>query len=133
MPLGYHAWARPMGCLDEQTVVAFVSGALAGTKLAEAERHLLECADCSTLVALAAPVSVPRHTTLEWAGAPPTDELPPPSAAVNPAARTSAVSPAPPPETVTAVVDVGSSKLLRLGGMVGRYRLLHLVGRGGMG
>ena len=30
-----------MGCLDEQTVVAFVSGALSGPRLAEVERHLL--------------------------------------------------------------------------------------------
>ena len=44
-----------MGCLDEQTVFAFVSGALSGKKLAETERHLLGCADCSSLVALAAP------------------------------------------------------------------------------
>src|SRR6476646_9383557 len=68
-----------MGCLDEQTIVAFVSGALAGDKLAEAEHHLLRCPDCATLVALAAPITGTsrRQNTLEWAGAPPTDEASP--------------------------------------------------------
>jgi len=65
-----------MGCLDEQTVVAFVTGALTGRKLAEAERHLLGCPDCSTLVALAAPTSAPRQITLKGPGAPHTREVP---------------------------------------------------------
>jgi predicted Ser/Thr protein kinase len=78
-----------MACLDEQTVVAFVSGALGGSALAEVERHLVGCETCAALVALAAPD-------------PPS---PRPGASVPP----------------------------RPGALVGRYRLLQLVGRGGIG
>src|SRR5579862_8433717 len=71
-----------MDCLDEETVVALVNGALRGPALAAVERHLLDCPACATLVAVAAPAGF----------SPPAQEL-----------------------------------------AVGRYRLLHLVGRGGMG
>ena len=130
-----------MGCLDEQTIVAFVSGALAGAKLAEAEHHLLRCPDCATLVALAAPNTGTsrRQNTLEWAGAPPTDEaspqsepaqgLPPPAAPIQ---RTSGIPSAPPPSDA-GIVELAAADPPRPGGMVGRYRLLRLVGRGGMG
>ena len=66
-----------MGCLDEQTVVGFVSGALGGPRLAEVERHLLGCADCAALVAVAVPVPLARPITLEWAGVPPVEGRPP--------------------------------------------------------
>jgi len=75
-----------MDCLDEETVVAFVNGALRGPALAAVERHLVDCPACATLVAVAAP---PSRTGQPGAPAP---EL-----------------------------------------AVGRYRLLQLVGRGGMG
>ena len=78
-----------MACLDEQTVVAFVSGALGGAALAEVERHLVGCEACAALVAVAAPDAASRRRTV--------------------------VSPPQP------------------GGFVGRYRLLRLVGRGGIG
>jgi tRNA A-37 threonylcarbamoyl transferase component Bud32/tetratricopeptide (TPR) repeat protein len=97
-----------------------VSGALAGAPLAEAERHLLGCADCATLVALAAPATVLRQDTLEWAGAPPLDDGPAPIGG-----RPSGPDP--------TTIDFGSPELPRPGGMVGRYRLLQIVGRGGMG
>jgi hypothetical protein len=73
-----------MDCLDEETVVAFVNGALRGPALAAVERHLVACPACATLVAVATPDAGVR-------------------------ARAA-------PEL-----------------SVGRYRLLHLVGRGGMG
>ncbi len=76
-----------MDCLDEETVVAFVNGALRGPALAAVERHLLDCPACATLVVVAAPPS-----------------------------RTGGQPGSPAPELA-----------------VGRYRLLHLVGRGGMG
>ncbi len=81
-----------MDCLDEQTIVAFVSGALHGPALAAAERHLVGCAACARLVAVAAPA--PRSAPK---GEPPPSQTPGPNA------------------------------------LVGRYRLLRLVGRGGMG
>jgi tRNA A-37 threonylcarbamoyl transferase component Bud32 len=121
-----------MACLDEQTVVAFVSGALVGAKLAEAERHLLGCPDCATLVALAAPTTGARRiNTLEWAGAPPNEAAPAPAAA--PPAATTAAAPAWGAEPTTAIIDFSSVDGHRPGAMVGRYRLLQLVGRGGMG
>ena len=98
-----------MGCLDEQTVVAFVGGGLTGEALAAVERHLLACADCTTLVALAAPM--------------PGSPAPPPQAI---------------PEPIPIVPDgaeapLGLSSPPGPGSAVGRYRLLYLVGRGGMG
>ncbi len=77
-----------MDCLDEETVVAFVNGALRGPALAAVERHLVDCPACATLVAVAAP----------------------------PAARRAVSHGSRAPELT-----------------VGRYRLLRLVGRGGMG
>ena len=76
-----------MDCLDEETVVAFVNGALRGPALAAVERHLVDCPACATLIAVAAP---PSHTSGQTGS--------------------------PAPELA-----------------VGRYRLLQLVGRGGMG
>jgi predicted Ser/Thr protein kinase/tetratricopeptide (TPR) repeat protein len=49
-----------MDCLDEETVVAFVNGALKGPALAAVERHLVACPACATLVAVAAPESTRR-------------------------------------------------------------------------
>jgi hypothetical protein len=79
-------------CLDEQTIIAFVGGALRGPALAAAERHLVGCTACAMLVAVAAP----------------------------PAAR---------PERS----DPATSQTPGPNSLVGRYRLLRLVGRGGMG
>ena len=95
---------RQMGCLDEQTVVAFVGGGLTGEALAAVERHLLACADCTTLVALAAPA---------------------PGAAG--ASRTHSHRPGRHRGAARRAEPAGP------GSAVGRYRLLHLVGRGGMG
>jgi tRNA A-37 threonylcarbamoyl transferase component Bud32/tetratricopeptide (TPR) repeat protein len=141
-----------MGCLDEQTVFAFVSGALAGQRLAETERHLLGCADCASLVALAAPTTIAGRTnTIEWLGGPPPEERPPAGKAAAGAAGAGTQA------TVGGVTEViagsgtqswlpepddsfgsgdyagAASDQLRPGAVVGRYRLLQLVGRGGMG
>jgi tRNA A-37 threonylcarbamoyl transferase component Bud32 len=122
-----------MGCLDEQTVVAFVSGALAGAKLSAVERHLLGCPDCSTLVALAAPATSSRRVnTLEWAGAPPTDETRA-QAAASSGPVTEVIASQMDLGTASAVIELGSGDVHRIGSTVGRYRLLQLVGRGGMG
>ena len=45
-----------MACVDEETVVAFVRGALRGPALAAVERHLVACPACAALIAVAAPV-----------------------------------------------------------------------------
>ena len=129
-----------MGCLDEQTVVAFVSGALAGAKLAEAERHLLGCADCATLVALAAPTTAaPAQQHARVGGrSRPTEPAPATSRRPHAAAGSAPPSPhrswrdaSPGPEPISG--DFSSVDGHRPGAMVGRYRLLQLVGRGGMG
>jgi len=120
-----------MGCLDEQTIVAFVSGALVGAKLAAVEHHLLGCPDCATLVAVAAPTTVARRNTLEWAGAPPPEAAPAP--ADPPTGAATVAAPAWGAEPTSAIVDFSSVDGHRPGAMVGRYRLLQLVGRGGMG
>src|SRR5262245_1602322 len=127
-----------MGCLDEQTVVAFVSGNLSGRKLTEAEKHLLGCPDCSTLVALAAPTTAARQITLKGAGAPPSGEVPetPPSRVtpyLTPDQSTGAVPTWGASESERSIVDLGSADIPRPGANVGRYHLLQLVGRGGMG
>jgi tetratricopeptide (TPR) repeat protein len=121
-----------MGCLDEQTVIAFVSGALGGPQLAAVERHLLECTDCATLVSLAAPPTAAKHTTLEWGAgpAPPAEGRPTP---VGRDAATSAPGALRTVELGTTTPMVDHADIPYPAGTVGRYRLLHLVGRGGMG
>jgi eukaryotic-like serine/threonine-protein kinase len=135
-----------MGCLDEQTVVAFVSGSLAGRKLAEAEQHLLRCADCAALVAIAAPPALGGRQTLDGLGAltpahgPRPVEKPPAAAGARRAASGEGMTEVIPgtqsrfPEHEASSGDFHSaSDWLQPGAVVGRYRLLQLVGRGGMG
>ena len=116
-----------MECLDEQTVVAFVNGGLAGEALANVERHLLECAECTTLVALAAPTTVHSKTSHERAGAAPAGR--PAEAVPEPISTSIPIVPdaAEPQTRITLSSPPGP------GSAVGRYRLLYLVGRGGMG
>ena len=112
-----------------------------GRRLAEVERHLLGCADCATLVALAAPTTVPAGTTLEWAGAPPPGEEQGAPRSGRPARcrarRRGARSRRSPTWEPESEPDDRRLRLRRgvppSAAMVGRYRLLHLVGRGGMG
>jgi len=133
-----------MDCLDEQTVIAFVSGALTGPRLAEVERHLLGCADCATLVTLAAPpVAPPRISTLPYAAAPRLGDSPPRPAPTPAAGARSPAAPARSPagpgrtprpaETPSVEFAPPSAEQNDTGSLVGRYRLLYLVGRGGMG
>jgi len=135
-----------MGCLDEQTVVAFVSGSLAGSKLAEAEQHLLRCADCAALVAIAAPPALGGRQTLDGLGAltpehgPRPMEKPPAAAGARRAASGEGMTEVIPGTQSWSPAHEASSgdfhdasDWLQPGAVVGRYRLLQLVGRGGMG
>ena len=88
--------AAALGCLDEDTVLAFIDGTLDASDRRSAESHLASCADCSDVVGTAA------------GGLP------------------------------AALSDLGDapsqapSGFVR-GAAVGRYVILNLVGRGGMG
>jgi serine/threonine-protein kinase len=103
-----------MACLDDTTVIEFVSGGLPEAQRAHAEAHLADCADCRQLLsALAqaspsqiAPVSSPR-------AARPTPAATPPSA-----------TPDRGPDTF--VVEPGAW-------VADRFQLVSLLGEGGMG
>ena len=87
-----------MACLDEDTVLAFVDGALEPNARADAERHLARCASCADLVATTAGADPARLSFDRSAGG-------------------------------HAAADGGLTR----GATVGRYVILKLVGRGGMG
>jgi len=110
-----------MECLDEQTVVAFVNGDLTGDALTAVERHLLTCSDCTMLVALAAQAPDRKTPAHGPTGSPPRE--PTPQAIADPISTV----------RETAEPPVGAASPPGAGSTVGRYRLLHLVGRGGMG
>jgi len=110
-----------MECLDEQTVVAFVNGDLTGDALAAVERHLLTCSDCTMLVALAAQAPERKTPARGSTGSPPSE--PTPRAIADPISTV----------RETAEPPIGAASPPGAGSTVGRYRLLHLVGRGGMG
>jgi len=93
-------------CPDETTLVAFLEGRLAAEAVAQVDAHLATCAACRDLVAAAAPAVLADGSRLVAAGA---------------SLATAAPGPAAP------------AGLLPRGATVGRYVLLGLVGRGGMG
>jgi tetratricopeptide (TPR) repeat protein/predicted Ser/Thr protein kinase len=85
-------------CPDEETLLAFLDGRLAGAALSRMDAHLGSCASCRQLVADVAPI------VLTVAG----------------------------PATEASPSKPGAGALAR-GSNLGRYVLLDLVGRGGMG
>jgi tetratricopeptide (TPR) repeat protein/predicted Ser/Thr protein kinase len=95
-----------MDCPDEQAIAQFVGGALTGDARAEIERHLDACSSCAGVVA----------AFVQLYDGPPPIETDPPHASVT-------IGDAAP----------GVSRTLRPGASVGRYRVLEIVGVGGMG
>ena len=96
--------ARP--CPDETTLVAFLEGRLGGAAVATVDAHLGTCAACRDLIAAAAPAVLAQGSRL-----------------ANVAVTQASLAPAPVPP----------AGLLPRGAAVGRYVILGLVGRGGMG
>jgi eukaryotic-like serine/threonine-protein kinase len=109
---------RVVACLDESTALTFASGRMEGAPRARAVRHLVSCRACRALVVLgrAPGTSAPAGPSLEPSATALMDGL------FMPARRS---TPADGPAE-------GASTLER-GTIVGRYTILELVGRGGMG
>ena len=97
---------QPSPCPDEATIAAFLEGRLAAGPIAEVDAHLVGCVACRELVAAVAPAVLADGSRLVAAG------------------RTGA------PEVGGR--DTTAEPLAR-GATVGRYVILGLVGRGGMG
>jgi tetratricopeptide (TPR) repeat protein len=94
-------------CLDEDTIVAFAEGRLSPSALAGVESHLATCEVCRDLLAAAMRTGTVEQTMHAVAGARP----------VAGAAGAADAAPGPMPR----------------GSIVGRYTVLALAGRGGMG
>jgi eukaryotic-like serine/threonine-protein kinase len=106
-----------VGCLEENTVVAFAEARLPLDALVAVEEHVRSCASCHDLLAAALDVSGLDRTAV-------TERLGP-----TPAARADAterMGPARPASTPRR-------DLLAPGTSIGRFTVLGLVGRGGMG
>ena len=92
-------------CPDETALVGFLEGRLGRAAIAEVDAHLATCAVCREVIAAVAPAVLARGSQLDEMGA-----------------TRAPVAPAAPPAGV-----------LPRGAAVGRYVILGLVGRGGMG
>jgi tetratricopeptide (TPR) repeat protein len=97
--------ATSLSCPDESTLLAFLDGRLSQSALASVDAHLVACAACRDLVAAVAPVVLAEGSRIA---------VP---------AHVVALTAEPP----------GPSAPLARGATVGRYVILDLVGRGGMG
>jgi len=96
-------------CLDEETIAAFVETRLPPDDIARLETHVGGCESCRDLVSLAL-AATPERTAVGDVGA---------------------GSPLPPAAVLSAPPAPGAT--LARGASVGRYTVLGLVGRGGMG
>jgi serine/threonine protein kinase len=126
-----------MACPTQQQLTAFVAGKLNETESAEIEQHLAECESCcqvlkllpdeSTLVAL---LSDKAETAAEDSGRQPSSE----AATIPPTAERRTVPPS------ADMTEIAESPLAASAASIpeplknhGRYRILQLLGRGGMG
>src|SRR5262245_60099185 len=99
-----------MSCLDEETIAAFVEARLPIDRIAALEAHAGACVTCQALVSLAlAAAPDPQHSRASGADSPDAGRSPPSLA----------------PASDPAALARGTS--------IGRYTVLGLVGRGGMG
>src|SRR4051812_48807456 len=103
-----------MECLDEETVLALVDGRLAGGALTAAEAHVAGCAACLDLLTAAAPLAAAAGEVGDASIAAGTATI----ALRGASARARVPAPAESPGR---------------GSEIGRYVVLGLVGRGGMG
>jgi tetratricopeptide (TPR) repeat protein len=94
-----------VSCPDETALVGFLEGRLDRAAVAEVDAHLASCAACREVLAAVAPAVLAQGSQLDEMGA-----------------TRAPVAPAAPP---TGVLPRGAA--------VGRYVILGLVGRGGMG
>jgi tetratricopeptide (TPR) repeat protein len=102
-------------CPNEQTLAAYASGRLAAAEAGAVESHARGCTTCPRRIAQAREVtSTVAHVAV---------------ARVRPRESSNPTSPTPDVDTVP---DRGGEELAR-GTSIGRYTLLGLVGRGGMG
>jgi tetratricopeptide (TPR) repeat protein len=99
-----------MRCLDDDTIVGYLEGALAGTAAAAVEQHVATCRQCRKLISAAV-----------QAGPLPTEPLTP--AALDVAS----------PSAGMGTPEDHALPPLRLGDALGRYRIRDLLGTGGMG
>ena len=99
-----------MSCLDEETIAAFAEARLPAARIAELEAHVRDCGSCRELVSLALAAALGRSAT--------TGEL---------------VAPGSAPRAATGGAPGTGAPGLARGATVGRYTVLELVGRGGMG
>ena len=94
-----------MECPDEQTIAGFVRGELREDAVKNLEQHLDTCSACASVIAAFVQLFEAEGERFE-----------------------------PPPVSITEPADVeASSSLLKPGAAVGRYKVLEIVGIGGMG
>jgi eukaryotic-like serine/threonine-protein kinase len=97
---------RAMTCIDEDTILAFVEGRLGSGAIAAVEAHTRGCSDCRDLLSAAVAVAAPGRPGEGSVSASDERAAPQPGATAAPLAK---------------------------GTSIGRYVVLGLIGRGGMG
>src|SRR5689334_3421193 len=98
-----------MGCLAEDTVYRFVRGELSIDQARGVDEHMADCEDCRGLVADSAKALLPAETSVESLAETAETWMEKPPSGAAPA----------------AALDPGQR--------VGRYVIMEVVGRGGMG
>ncbi len=95
-----------MDCLTEEQILAFAEGRVAPDAVADVEQHVASCADCQQLVSFAFVGNERSRYAVAGAAA---------------------------QDGVAALKELAAEPALAKGTSIGRYTVLALVGRGGMG